>query len=71
MQIFGRMTSNPEISNRIASAFGGEGMVVKPLQFVTKSRRGFVQPAVKCRGREYLRIIYRPEYMSPEHLERL
>lgn len=50
---------------------GGEGMVVKPLQFVTKSRRGVVQPAVKCRGREYLRIIYGPEYTAPEHLERL
>ena len=26
---------------------------------------------MKCRGREYLRIIYGPEYTSPEHLERL
>lgn len=50
---------------------GGEGMVVKPLQFVTKSRRGLVQPAVKCRGREYLRIIYGAEYTAPEHMERL
>jgi protein phosphatase len=33
--------------------------------------RGLVQPAVKCRGREYLRIIYGPEYTLPEHLERL
>ena len=46
-------------------------MVVKPFQFVTKSRRGLVQPAVKCRGREYLRIIYGPEYTLPEDLERL
>jgi protein phosphatase len=53
------------------TASGGEGIVVKPLQFVTKSRRGLVQPAVKCRGREYLRIIYGPEYTAPEHLERL
>ena len=53
------------------TASGGEGMVVKPFQFVTKSRRGLVQPAVKCRGREYLRIIYGPEYTAPEHLERL
>ena len=37
---------------------GGEGMVVKPLEFSAKSRRGLVQPAVKRRGREYLRIIY-------------
>lgn len=50
---------------------GGEGMVVKPFEFVRKGRRGLVQPALKCRGREYLRIIYGPEYTSPEHLERL
>ena len=53
------------------TASGGEGMVVKPLQFITKGHRGLVQPAVKCRGREYLRIIYGPEYTAPEHLERL
>ncbi|HVE91493.1 MAG TPA: polynucleotide kinase-phosphatase [Actinomycetota bacterium] len=48
---------------------GGEGMVVKPLDFVVRSRRGLVQPALKCRGREYLRIIYGPEYTL--HLDRL
>ena len=50
---------------------GGEGMVVKPLEFIATSRRGLVQPAVKCRGREYLRIIYGPEYTAQENLERL
>ncbi len=50
---------------------GGEGMVLKPFDFVVKGRRGLVQPAVKCRGKEYLRIIYGPEYTAPEHLERL
>lgn len=50
---------------------GGEGMVVKPLEFVARNRRGLIQPAVKCRGREYLRIIYGPEYTAPENLERL
>jgi protein phosphatase len=50
---------------------GGEGMVVKPLDFVARGPKGLVQPAVKCRGREYLRIIYGPEYAAPEHLERL
>ena len=50
---------------------GGEGMVVKPLDWVVRGRRGLVQPAVKCRGREYLRIIYGPEYTAPEHIERL
>lgn len=53
------------------TAAGGEGMVVKPLEFVAQGRRGIVQPAIKCRGREYLRIIYGPEYTLPENLERL
>lgn len=50
---------------------GGEGMVVKPLQFVARNKRGLTQPAVKCRGKEYLRIIYGPEYTAPANLERL
>jgi protein phosphatase len=50
---------------------GGEGMVVKPLDFIARGSRGLVQPAVKCRGREYLRIIYGPEYALPENLDRL
>jgi protein phosphatase len=50
---------------------GGEGMVVKPLSFVVRGKRGLVQPAVKCRGPEYLRIIYGPEYTTPQHLDRL
>lgn len=50
---------------------GGEGMVVKPHEFVARGPRGLVQPAIKCRGREYLRIIYGPEYTLPEHIERL
>ena len=50
---------------------GGEGMVVKPPGAVVRGRRGLVQPGVKVRGREYLRLIYGPEYTSPEHLERL
>jgi protein phosphatase len=53
------------------TAAGGEGMVVKPLEFVSKGRKGLVQPAVKVRGREYLRIIYGPEYTMPENLNRL
>jgi protein phosphatase len=52
-------------------ASGGEGIVVKPQEFVTRGRRGIVQPAVKCRGPEYLRIIYGPEYTLPENLDRL
>lgn len=51
---------------------GGEGMVVKPLGAVVRDERGrLVQPGIKCRGREYLRIIYGPEYTRPENLERL
>jgi protein phosphatase len=50
---------------------GGEGAVVKPLSFVATGSRGLLQPAVKCRGREYLRIIYGPEYTLPEQLQRL
>ncbi|KJH72303.1 polynucleotide kinase-phosphatase [Aliterella atlantica] len=50
---------------------GGEGIVVKPLDFVVKNDRFLVQPAVKCRGREYLRIIYGAEYTATENLDRL
>jgi protein phosphatase len=44
---------------------------VKPYGFIERGTRGLVQPAVKCRGREYLRIIYGPEYTAPDNLERL
>ena len=50
---------------------GGEGMVVKPETFVARRQTEVLQPAVKCRGPEYLRIIYGPEYLMPEHLTRL
>ncbi len=53
------------------TAAGGEGMVVKPLLFVARGPKGLIQPAVKVRGREYLRIIYGPEYTEPMNLERL
>ncbi|WP_440554656.1 polynucleotide kinase-phosphatase [Streptomyces sp. SCPE 10] len=48
---------------------GGEGMVVKPLGALVRRPDGrLVQPGVKCRGREYLRIIYGPEYTRPDNL---
>jgi protein phosphatase len=50
---------------------GGEGMVVKPLEFIARGPKGLVQPAVKCRGPEYLRIIYGPEYDAANNLPRL
>jgi protein phosphatase len=53
------------------TAAGGEGMVVKPLEFIAKGQKGMAQPAVKVRGREYLRIIYGPEYTIAENLHRL
>ena len=51
------------------TASGGEGMVVKPLDFVVEGEKGLIQPAIKCRGPEYLRIIYGPEYTV--HLDQL
>ncbi|PBC03653.1 polynucleotide kinase-phosphatase [Mesorhizobium sp. WSM3860] len=50
---------------------GGEGIVVKPRNFVSRGRKGLIQPALKVRGREYLRIIYGPEYDMPDNLVRL
>jgi protein phosphatase len=51
---------------------GGEGMVVKPLNFIAHNGRGeLIQPAIKCRGREYLRVIYGPEYTDSARLEKL
>jgi protein phosphatase len=51
---------------------GGEGMVVKPVGAVVRTEQGrLVQPGIKCRGREYLRIIYGPEYTRPDNLARL
>ncbi len=68
-------TSNPEsVATGIdwwlsLTAQGSEGMVVKPLEFIPAHRS--TQPAVKCRGQEYLRIIYGAEYTLPENLDRL
>lgn len=53
------------------TANGGEGMVVKPETYTAKQGPQLLQPAVKCRGREYLRIIYGAEYLEPTHLKRL
>jgi protein phosphatase len=46
-------------------------MVVKPAANLTPGRKGLVQPGLKVRGREYLRIIYGPDYTEPANLERL
>jgi protein phosphatase len=50
---------------------GGEGMVVKPADVIHRGPKGFVQPGVKCRGPEYLRLIYGPEYLAEQNLSRL
>ncbi|HEV2743827.1 MAG TPA: hypothetical protein VGV91_11765, partial [Rubrobacter sp.] len=72
-------TTDPQDEERVVAWWeeitgpgrGGEGMVVKPLDFVARGRRGIAQPGVKCRGREYLRLVYGPEYTAPANLERL
>jgi protein phosphatase len=53
---------------------GGEGMVVKPAENLVRAhtgKRGLVQPGLKVRGPEYLRIIYGPDYDLPDNLVRL
>src|SRR5207247_11280866 len=52
-------------------AVGGRGMGVKPATNLTRGHRVLVQPGLKVRGREYLRIIYGPDYTEPANLERL
>jgi protein phosphatase len=53
------------------TAAGGEGMVVKPAANLTRGSGGLVQPGLKVRGREYLRLIYGPDYTEPANLGRL
>lgn len=70
------LTDEGSVQNAVSwweqlTASGGEGMVVKPLDFIARQKGDILQPAVKCRGREYLRIIYGPEYTMPDKLPRL
>lgn len=53
------------------TAAGGEGMVVKPAQFPTRREGLPMQPALKVRGPEYLRLIYGAEYLEPDALARV
>ena len=53
------------------TAAGGEGMVVKPAANLSRGKKGIAQPGLKVRGREYLRIIYGPDYTEPANLSRL
>ena len=53
------------------TAAGGEGMVVKPAGSYVRGKRSPVQPGLKVRGREYLRLIYGPDYTEPQNLSRV
>ncbi len=53
------------------TAAGGEGMVVKPAANLSRGPGNLIQPGLKVRGREYLRLIYGPDYTEPDHLTRL
>lgn len=59
------------LTSVVGDGSGGEGMVVKPAANLVRSGSNLVQPGIKVRGREYLRIIYGPDYTEPENLERL
>ena len=70
-------TSDPASCSAAASWWselteaGGEGMVVKPAGGLVRGPKGLAQPGLKVRGREYLRIIYGPDYTEPRNLARL
>jgi protein phosphatase len=67
-------TSNPGPATRWweeLTAAGGEGMVVKPAANLTRGPKGLVQPGLKVRGREYLRLIYGPDYTESANMTRL
>ena len=70
------LTDAEQVADAVAwweaiTAAGGEGMVVKPASFIARGKRGLLQPAIKCRGAEYLRIIYGPDYDRAENIVRL
>lgn len=75
-----RLVLDPAAEKSLAAAIswweeltgaGGEGMVVKPLANLVNGRRGLVQPGLKVRGPEYLRLVYGPDYLLEENLSRL
>ncbi len=53
------------------TATGGEGVVVKPAAGLVRTAKGLSLPGIKVRGREYLRIIYGPDYTMAGNLDRL
>jgi protein phosphatase len=46
-------------------------MVLKPEGFLVRGETGLIQPAMKVRGRDYLRIIYGPDYDMSRNIDRL
>jgi protein phosphatase len=67
----GRCDARPELAAQPIPAAGGESMVVKPAANLSRGSAGLVQPGLKVRGREYLRLIYGPDYTEPGQLDRL
>ena len=70
------LADEPAVADAVAwwesmTAAGGEGMVVKPMSFIANGEKGLLQPGIKCRGGEYLRIIYGPEYAAASQIDRL
>lgn len=74
---FVRLADERSVADAVAwweqlTGAGGEGMVVKPSSFTAVHEKGgLIQPGIKCRGPEYLRIIYGPEYTAPSQIGRL
>ena len=50
---------------------GHEGIVIKPFDFIATANERLLQPAIKVRGREYLRIIYGMDYTDEAILSNL
>lgn len=58
-----------EVWWREITANDGEGVVIKSLDFCPRGESGqLLVPMMKCRGREYLRIIYGPNYLNEQRL---
>jgi len=49
----------------------GRGQPTAPVPERSRGDRGLVQPGLKVRGRDYLRLIYGPDYTEPANLVRL
>lgn len=50
---------------------GHEGIIIKPLHYETYYKGKLLQPAIKVRGREYLRIIYGMDYTNETTMKKL